>query len=413
MEYVKKIAGVCLFILIWSVISVYGGLSGWWLKPIAEPNNSEEFFNAMVILAEQSNQGNVALALIENGKVEKDYFFGKEQHIDKNTLFPTASLSKWITAYGVMNLVEQGKVDLDQPISSYLTRWALPSSEFGSEKVTVRHLLSHTSGLTDKLGFADYLPQETLPSLIESLNQPKASSGKQVEITLGVPVGEEWIYSGGGYLLLQLLIEEVTQQGFAEYIQQAVFSPLSMQRSNYDFIGTHENISNFYDHEGKKSNMYQYAASAATGLSSSIADLIQFVQANLRPAEQNNVVSKNTLDSMRTPLGRKLGADIWGLGVMLYAPTANGDYVYGHDGSNEPAINSAVRINPETGDAMIVLVSGNKSLASTMGYHWVLWQTGYPDFLAFEAALQSAFQPWAIGSLLIILLMTILFIRRR
>ncbi|UAA38055.1 beta-lactamase family protein [Paraneptunicella aestuarii] len=413
MEYVKKIAGVCLFILIWSVISVYGGLSGWWLKPIAPPNDAEQFFSSTVELIEQNTKGNIAFALIENGEVAKEYFVSKDQHIDRNSLFPTASFSKWMTAYGVMKLIEQGKIDLDQPISNYLTRWSLPSSEFGSEKVTVRHLLSHTSGLTDKLGFADYRPNETMPSLIESLNQPKASSGKQVKITLGVPVGEEWIYSGGGYLILQLLIEEVTQQGFAEYMQQAVFAPLSMQRSNYDFIGSHENISNFYDQEGNPSEMYQYASSAATGLSSSIADLTRFVQANIHPAQQNGAISKNTIDSMRTPLGHKLGADIWGLGVMLYAPTASGDYVYGHDGSNEPAINSAVRINPETGDAVIVLASGNKTLASTIGYHWVLWQTGYPDFLAFEAALQSAFQPWAIGSLLIILLMSILFIRRR
>ena len=58
-----------------------------------------------------------------------------------------------------------------------------------------------------------------------------------------------------------------------------------------------------------------------------------------------------------------------------------GAFVFGHDGQNEPAINSAVRINPGTDDAIVVLTSGNKSLATKLGFEWVYWQTGTPDFL--------------------------------
>ncbi|GAA5442380.1 hypothetical protein Misp06_00554 [Microbulbifer sp. NBRC 101763] len=66
--------------------------------------------------------------------------------------------------------------------------------------------------------------------------------------------------------------------------------------------------------------------------------------------------------------------------IKLYVPTENGSYIYEHDGINAPAIHSAVRINPDNGEIFIVLSSGDVNLASKLGYHWTLWQTGYPDF---------------------------------
>jgi len=83
---------------------------------------------------------------------------------------------------------------------------------------------------------------------------------------------------------------------------------------------------------------------------------------------------------------------------MLYAPTRSGDdYVYGHDGANEPAINVALRINPQTDDALIALTNGHASLASDIGAEWTLWQTGYPDVLSTQKALKSALVPALVG----------------
>lgn len=98
---------------------------------------------------------------------------------------------------------------------------------------------------------------------------------------------------------------------------------------------------------------------------------------------------------------------------MLYAPTEGGSFVFGHDGSNEPAINTAVRINPDNGDALIVLASGNKLLASQIGYEWTLWQTGYPDFLFLDKALDSAVLPFAVGLFVLIAILVIIFVRRK
>jgi hypothetical protein len=124
------------------------------------------------------------------------------------------------------------------------------------------------------------------------------------------------------------------------------------------------------------------------------------VQAHVRADRAvGPLLSQATLARMREPHARKSGIDIWGLGVMLFAPTKGGAYVYGHDGANTPAINTTVRINPDNGDAIIVLVTGNPTLASRLGYEWTLWQTGVSDFLMVEKALRSAIVPWLVGML--------------
>lgn len=98
---------------------------------------------------------------------------------------------------------------------------------------------------------------------------------------------------------------------------------------------------------------------------------------------------------------------------MLYAPNSDGNFVFGHDGANEPAINSTARINPATGDAIIILETGHPSLATRLGSQWVFWQTGYPDFLDVEAVISSMILPLGIGSSVILLTGAYIVIRRK
>lgn len=176
---------------------------------------------------------------------------------------------------------------------------------------------------------------------------------------------------------------------------------MGMQRATYEYLGALDNVSRSFDARGALVPTYRYAAAGATGLSASALDLVAFVQAQLRSADAaagfGAPLHRETLDRMRQPNARKLGLDIWGLGVALYAPTASGAYVYGHDGSNAPAINTSMRINPDNGDAVIVLVTGNPTLASTIGGEWTLWQTGVVDFLSIDRAVRSALVPWLLG----------------
>lgn len=409
MFYLKAILATAGALVIWAVCIGFGAVSGWWSVPIAPTGDAYLFMDSAIEMIEIENRGNVALILIVNGDIFDEHYVGMEDEIDRDTIFQTASMSKWITANGVMKLVQEGSLDLDRPVADYLTRWQLPQSEadtdkLRNDKVTARLLLSHMSGLTDGLGFGDYEPDEAVPTLEESLSQPRASGGRAAEIELGLEPGSEFQYSGGGYLILQLLMEEISGQQFEEYMQQVILEPLNMPRSTFDYIAGWENISSSYDVDGQPAPLYQYAAKGATGFATSAGDMVRFVQSQLEGKEPSQPLQQETIDSMREPHASAFGADIWGLGTMLYAPTESGDHIYGHDGQNDPAINASVRINPETGDAFIAFVSGGPSLATALAYEWVLWQTGLPDFLHTEAVIRDAIPMFLIGSMLILVL---------
>lgn len=415
MKYFKIVLVGLLLSGLWCATAFVGGFKGWWLTPAAERGDSAAFLAAATGMIDRASPGSVALVIIESGQILADDYAGERagERVNRETLFPTASLSKWPTAYAVMLLVEAGKLDLDAPISEYLTRWQLPDSRFDNAKISARQLLSHTAGLVDGLGFGDYGADETLPTLEQSLSQPRGSDDEQAQIKLGREPGSEWDYSGGGYLILQLLVEEVSGMGFAQYMQRAVFEPLGMSRSTYEYLGNFSNNSGSYDRQGEEAPLYQYAAAGATGLSSSATDLSRFVQGQIPGSPVRPLLSQAGVETMREPHGRKMATDIWGLGTMLYSPTPEGDFVFGHDGANDPSINSSVRINPDNGDAIVVLSTGPPYLASQIAYEWVLWQTGYPDFIQSNRAIESAMRPMLVGVLLITLGTLVLLLRQR
>ena len=175
--------------------------------------------------------GSAALALVQDGKIVAEHGFGvanaetQAPVKTEQTLFQLASVSKAVTAWGVMKLVEEGTLSLDEPVMSYLKRWRFPGSEEYRNKVTVRHLLSHTAGINDGSSTRSFLPSEAIQTLEESL------SG----VTVVREPGTAMSYSSSvGYTILQLLVEEVTNRPFADYMKEAVLQPLEMTKASYD-----------------------------------------------------------------------------------------------------------------------------------------------------------------------------------
>ncbi|HIG61840.1 MAG TPA: class A beta-lactamase-related serine hydrolase [Gammaproteobacteria bacterium] len=140
----------------WVVLVTYSTLKGWCHHPMVTDSDSAVFMAAAVEVIESENIGNVALILIESGNVHQELFAAVRQETNSDTVFPVASMSKWVSTLEVMSFVQTGRIDLDAPVSNYLTRWRLPAGEFDPNKVTARLLLSHMSGLVDGLGFGDY-----------------------------------------------------------------------------------------------------------------------------------------------------------------------------------------------------------------------------------------------------------------
>ena len=411
-------ASTVLCVLTWAALVVAGAAYGWLHRSLAPSGDSVAFITAAKQLIGARNRGNVAFRLIEGGSPRDEYFVSVGDPVGDETLFQVASLSKWVTAWAVMTLVESGKVDLDAPVSRYLTRWHLPESEFDNDGVSVRRLLSHTAGLTDGLGFAGYAPGAALPSLEETLNHPDASPGHSGVIRVGERPGSRWEYSGGGYLILQLLIEEVTHEPFEEYVRRAVFDPLGMERSTFSVDASTADVATFYDVDGTQAIHYRFRAKAAASLYTNVADMTRFVQAHFDgPAHEpagRGVLRPETLRLMRRPQAASLGIDIWGLGVMLFAPIGGtDDFVIGHDGNNDPAINTAVRLNPTNGDGIVVLETGDHTLASTLAGEWVYWQTGTLDFIMLAMAGRTIVSVIVAGSVSIVLLGLLLGWRTR
>ena len=201
---------------------------------------------------------------------------------------------------------------------------------------------------------------------------------------------------------MQLVVAEVSGVAFVDYVRSNILEPVGMSRSSFAFLDKLDNVSSSYNIDGSLAPTFQYASPAATGFASSANDLTKLAKTILS-AKDGVPLTSTSIEAMRRPHGFVMGSAIWGLGTILYAPSSNGDYVFGHDGANHPAINSTVRLNPETSDGIVLLVSGHPSLASNVGSEWVLWQTGYPDFLQTERVFKSAVVPILTGGLVVIL----------
>lgn len=402
----------------WAGLVAVDLFHGWSRVPLAPPGDTRAFFEAAAARLDAENHGNAVLVLMEAGRVVGTHVQSVGEPVDADSLFQVASLSKWVTAWGVMTLVDRGTLDLDAPVSTYLTRWRLPESPY-NDQVTVRRILSHTAGFTDGLGYAGFAPGAPVQSLEDSLTRAAdASPGADGTVRVGRAPGETWLYSGGGYTLLQLIVEEVSGESFDAYMRRAVFSPLGMTGSAFVLDEARRGrVVPFHDAAGRRATHFTFTATAAASLYTSAADLTRFLQAQVAGANGEppgrGVLTPETVHSMRLPEAHSLGFAIWGLGTILYAPNAAGGYIVGHDGSNEPAINTAARIDPDTGDGLIVLLTGARTLATEIGGEWVFWKVGEADLLTVQMNARGAVWRLAAGWVVILVAAVVLVRRRR
>lgn len=395
--------------------SVFAALDqGWGHTAIAAPGDHRGFARAARQAADRESSGAISFVLLEQGIPVADFHISEGEPVDEHAVFQVASLGKWLTAWGVMVLVEEDRIDLDAPVSAYLTRWQLPASRFDPAGVTVRRLLSHTAGLSDGLGYDGFATPQERQTLEASLTRAAdASPGKDGRTELGSQPGAGWQYSGGGYTLLQLVIEEVSGEPFPAFMRRRVFDPLGMERTTFDHeaaakLGLAEN----FRQDGTTEPFRWYSALAASSLFTTAGDLATFIAAQ-GPGKTNPVLAGKTMALMRSPHASDMGADIWGLGVMLYAPNNSGGFVIGHDGSNEPAINTAARFDPDTGDGIVVLSTGSPLRATELAGEWVFWKTGNVDTLTFVSRLPVALAVFAAGTIAILALMALALWRRQ
>ncbi len=362
--------------------------------PVAKPGDLEGFQTyldkAIPESMQKHNIAGVAIGLIHNGEVvyRKGYGYadtGNKIPITENTVFQAASISKSLTAWGIMKLVEEGKLELDEPVSKYLTRWELPPSEFDATGVTIRRLLSHTAGIANVGGgYAGFQPNEKLQTLEESLSSAKDANEEGVRIIY--QPGTKHEYSGGGYTLLQLVIEEVTHLPFETYMRNEILEPLAMNQSSFSLTPTlEENLSVVYAVDGSASPSRLFTAKAAAGLYTTAHDLSSWAAA-MMPSDTahqgRNVLKPETLQEMFLPQpeARDLFPD--GLGYSLQEIYFKNLTEVSYTGTNLPGWCSLVSTVPAKGEGLVLLTNspGGAALRHEIRSSWLYWVTGSSTF---------------------------------
>lgn len=274
--------------------------------------------------------------------------------VTAGTLFNVGSISKPVTAWGVMRLVDNGHIALDSAISSLVKTWAIPSSPHDADGVTVSSLLSHTSGLT-MWAVPEFPPGAPVPSILEMLN---ATTDGVPDVHLAYPPGSKWEYSGGGYAVLQLLIEEVSGRRFPDYMEAEVLKPLGMTASSYvwdDAVLRRAAVP--HDSAGRPTPGQRFTATSAAGLQSSVTDMLKFAEASLSLTERNPTLLSERAATLMVRASEVspeygLGYELWGVDDLRFV---------GHGGQNEGWM-AQLTLSPHTGDGLVVLTNGTNGL---------------------------------------------------
>ncbi len=177
----------------------------------------------------------LSIAVVEHGQIVWAQGFGwrdvqRRLPVDVDTQFQAGSISKPLTALGILVLNASGEVDLDTNVNVYLRGWQL-NNPFTNQPVTLRELLCHRAGMVPH-GFIGYDEYERVPSLLEILNQQNFSLLNS-PIKVVQPPGSVYRYSGGGYCVVQKVVEDVTHKPFEDAMSELVLKPIGMSRSNF------------------------------------------------------------------------------------------------------------------------------------------------------------------------------------
>jgi CubicO group peptidase (beta-lactamase class C family) len=276
--------------------------------------------------------------------------------VDSLTMFLAGSISKPVSAIRAHQLVEAGKMSLDENINNYLTSWKVPDNEFTTkEKVTLRRILNHIAGLT-VWGFPGYDKGDTIPTVVEVLD----GKGNTDSVRVYKEPGESWMYSGGGYTIMQLAITDVDGMPFPETMQKHVLDPLGMRESTFENPLTeayHAIAATGYRGNGDEveGKWPIYPEMAAAGLWTTPSQLIQYaieIQ-KIHQTQTDGILKYETVEEMLTP-----GMNDHGLGPGI------GEFTFGHGGADE-GFRADLTAWKDTPNALVIMVnSDNGSIIS-------------------------------------------------
>lgn len=310
---------------------------------------------------------------------------GKSAPVGPGTLFQACSISKPVAVLAMLRLVDRGLLDLDEDVNKRLTSWQVPPTGDWQPVVTLRQLASHSAGLTVH-GFPGYHHEATLPTTRQILDgvSPTNTFGVRVDT---VP-GTQFRYAGGGTIVLQQLLEDVTGTPFRQLVRELVLEPLNMSSSDYaqplppELYAT---AATAHDELGRPidGRWHAYPELAAAGLWTTPTDLAKFAIGIQQASAgvDGAVLSPDLAREMLTPQisasERIGGLSHLGLGLFLDDVGQR----FGHSGGNE-GFKCHLLAYRDTGQGVVVMTNSDNGMwlvlrafaAAAAAYDW----EGYP-----------------------------------
>jgi CubicO group peptidase (beta-lactamase class C family) len=311
------------------------------LKPFAATKDN---MGAHATIADRMRSYGVpglSIAVIDNGRIAWARGYGtadslSHRPVTRRTLFQAASISKPISALGVLLLVQKGLLNLDENVNDKLKNWAVPDTDLTrAQAVTARMLLNHTAGVSHVHYELDdsFSTGEKLPTIVQILKGQEPARRGSVQVAR-VP-GTQFDYSGAGYEILQLLAMDVSGRPFESYMQSEVLGPLGMSDSTFaQPLPTARHADAAFGHYAggnQVSGRFRVAPElTVAGLWTTPTDVARYiinVQRTIAGANDSRLSTALAQQMVTAGLGnRGLGQAISGKGA-----TAR----FGHDGFNE------------------------------------------------------------------------------
>lgn len=334
-------------------------LSTFLQKNIMKNRLIEEFSSPLTISMKKNNVSVVSYAVIDHNEITiiDSISIDPQIKVSSSSLFQACSLSKSLTAYAILKLIAEGKLDIDASINKQCLSWQIPKNEY-NHKVSIRQCLSMTSGFCYgelNASFPSYTQDQKIPTLKEILYGMKPAHNQPIKI--GYPPGSQCHYSGAGYMVLQQLIEDVTHQSFSQYMRTEILVPLKMAHSTFECLLNSEikadAIPGFHP-DGQMNNRgwENIVTTASGGLWSTPSDLANFVLAITKAylGIDNTVIPQNLAKEMLTrqeKSGFALGVVVDGEGKQLN---------FRKNGHNNGYHNELLMF-PHTGQGIVVMTN--------------------------------------------------------
>lgn len=268
----------------------------------------------------------LSMTLFENSQISRMVNKGlleaeSNREVNEDSIFNACSISKFLAGILAIKLVDEGILHLDEDVNKRLISWKVPENDLTeNQKVTLRNLLSHQSGIIDpEGGFSELDPQIGIPSIVALLEGETPYCRAPIKVKCEPE--SEFHYSDAGFCIIQQLIEDVMAKPFHQIMNEQVFKPLGMKNSYLDTAKMGLDRGNFSCGHNKNGELVNekypiYPYPAASGLWTTSIDLAKLVLELMHPlkGESKIGISENMAKEMITPQKGKGWA---GLGVFL------------------------------------------------------------------------------------------------